>query len=60
MRANRSRLVLKPNDDYGGHGIYIGWEEDEKGWDRAIEQALKGDYLVQERVADGTRGFPLC
>src|SRR5256884_2047527 len=22
----RERLVLKPNDDYGGHGIYIGWE----------------------------------
>ena len=57
-RANRSRLVLKPNDDYGGHGIYIGWEEDEKGWDRAIEQALKGDYLVQERVATGREVFP--
>ncbi|MCA1636871.1 MAG: hypothetical protein LC768_00785 [Acidobacteria bacterium] len=23
-RANSSKLVLKPNDDYGGHGIYIG------------------------------------
>ncbi|MCV4939779.1 hypothetical protein OFC17_33880, partial [Escherichia coli] len=23
-RQNSKRLVLKPNDDYGGHGIYIG------------------------------------
>ena len=58
VRENRSRLVLKPNDDYGGHGIYIGWEQDEKGWDQAIEHALKGDYLVQERVATGREVFP--
>ena len=25
IRANRDKLVLKPNDDYGGHGIFIGW-----------------------------------
>lgn len=58
VRENRNRLVLKPNDDYGGHGIYIGWEEDEQGWDQAIEKALKGDYLVQERVATGREVFP--
>ena len=38
--------MLKPNDDYGGHGIYIGWESDEKAWDEAIEKALSEDYLV--------------
>src|SRR5215213_2822129 len=25
IRADGERLVLKPNDDYGGHGITIGW-----------------------------------
>src|SRR5437879_10974090 len=29
VAANRERLVLKPNDDYGGHGISIGWNTDE-------------------------------
>ena len=24
-RSNSHKLVLKPNDDYGGNGIYIGW-----------------------------------
>jgi hypothetical protein len=59
-RANKSKLVLKPNDDYGGHGIYIGWVSDEKQWDEAIEDALKkGDYLVQERVKTSKEEFPM-
>ena len=29
-RANANKLVLKPNDDYGGHGIYIGWNSTEQ------------------------------
>jgi hypothetical protein len=55
----RDRLVLKPNDDYGGHGIYIGWNTDEVGWDKAIQDALaNGDYLVQERVPTAREVFP--
>jgi len=56
---HRGRLVLKPNDDYGGHGIYIGWNTDEIGWDEAIHNALaNGDYLVQERVPTARETFP--
>jgi len=55
----RDRLVLKPNDDYGGHGIYIGWNIDEIGWDEALHNALaNGDYLVQERVPTARESFP--
>ncbi|MFN2579008.1 MAG: hypothetical protein ABR607_15125 [Pyrinomonadaceae bacterium] len=56
---HRDRLVLKPNDDYGGHGIYIGWNTDETGWDDALQNALEnGDYLVQERVPTARESFP--
>jgi hypothetical protein len=59
-RANSGKLVLKPNDDYGGHGIYIGWNASEKEWNDAIEAALKnGDYLVQERVETSKEIFPM-
>jgi len=58
-RVNSDKLVLKPNDDYGGHGIYIGWASDQTEWDDAIESALKvGDYLVQERVKTAREVFP--
>ncbi len=58
LRENRDHLVLKPNDDYGGHGIYIGWEANEGEWDAAIQSALGGDYLVQERVVTSRELFP--
>jgi uncharacterized circularly permuted ATP-grasp superfamily protein len=59
IRGNSQRLVLKPNDDYGGHGITIGWSVDGTRWDEAIEQALEnGDYLVQERVPTAKETFP--
>ncbi|HJQ27437.1 MAG TPA: hypothetical protein VKA60_26365 [Blastocatellia bacterium] len=58
IRANRHNLVLKPNDDYGGHGVFIGWESDEAAWDAAIAEALGGDYLAQERVTTSRELFP--
>ena len=59
IRGNRDRLVLKPNDDYGGHGITIGWNADAATWDEALGAALaNGDYLVQERVPTARETFP--
>ncbi len=59
-RANSSKLVLKPNDDYGGHGIYIGWNSSDAEWNEAIKTALaNGDYLVQERVETSKEIFPM-
>ena len=59
-RANPSKLVLKPNDDYGGHGIAIGWNSTLAEWDGAIETALRdGDYLVQHRVSTAKETFPM-
>lgn len=59
VRTNRNRMVLKPNDDYGGHGITIGWNIDEPGWNEALQQAVEnGDYVVQERVPTARETFP--
>ncbi|HLO00257.1 MAG TPA: hypothetical protein VK208_17490 [Pyrinomonadaceae bacterium] len=59
IKANRNKLVLKPNDDYGGRGITIGWNTDEAGWLAAMESALAdGDYLAQERVPTAREVFP--
>ncbi len=59
IRSNKEKLVLKPNDDYGGHGITIGWNSDQEGWNDALQEALlNGDYLVQERVPTSRESFP--
>jgi hypothetical protein len=59
VSRNSGSLVLKPNDDYGGHGIYIGWSNDQIAWEEALRAALAdGDYLVQERVKTARETFP--
>lgn len=55
---NRERLVLKPNDDYGGAGIVLGWEVDDRGWEGAVRSALELPYVVQERVPLPTEPYP--
>jgi uncharacterized circularly permuted ATP-grasp superfamily protein len=56
--ASRDRLVLKPNDDYGGAGIVLGWETEAAGWERAVADALASPYIVQERVAIPSEPYP--
>jgi len=47
---NRERLVLKPNDDYGGRGIVLGWTVDDAAWETALQTALASHHIVQERI----------
>lgn len=59
IRAGRNRFVLKPNDEYGGKGIYFGWDSSEAEWDDAIAVALKTHYIVQERVSVEKTDIPV-
>jgi len=56
---NRETLVLKPNDDYGGKGIVLGWQVDASRWQEAVALAVKKPHVVQQRVPLGEEVFPL-
>jgi uncharacterized circularly permuted ATP-grasp superfamily protein len=56
--ANKDRYVLKPNDEYGGKGIVLGWTVDQPIWEEAVQQALKVPYVVQQRVKLPYEPFP--
>ena len=58
MAEHREQLVLKPNDDYGGKGIVLGWEVDDVAWQAAITTALREPYIVQQRIALPTEAYP--
>jgi len=63
IRAQRERLVLKPNDEYGGSGVTLGWETGEGAWDAAIERAVRESdrgWIVQERINVRREMFPIC
>jgi uncharacterized circularly permuted ATP-grasp superfamily protein len=58
IRKQRERLVMKPNDEYGGKGVFIGWEMSEAEWEDALVQALASSYVVQEKVELARQSFP--
>jgi hypothetical protein len=55
---NKEHLVLKPNDEYGGKGVLIGWETSQSEWDRVLEAALGEPSIVQERAEIAYELFP--
>ena len=54
----RESLVLKPNDEYGGKGVLIGWETDQSTWERALEAAIDDPSIIQERAVIAYEDFP--
>jgi hypothetical protein len=59
-RDYQDRLLLKPNDEYGGKGITIGWESSADEWDEALRAALEAPFVVQERVHIAYEDYPQC
>jgi Circularly permuted ATP-grasp type 2 len=63
LRAHRDRFVIKPNDEYGGTGVTLGWETSEAEWDAAIARALAErarGWVAQEKIAVRRELFPVC
>ena len=66
IRKHRENLVLKPSDEYGGTGVTLGWETDERAWDATIDKAVAaakaggdaGCWIVQERIPIRREVFP--
>jgi len=57
--THKEQLVLKPNGDYGGRGVTLGWECDEAKWRQAIDDALGASFVIQERVEVLQETFPM-
>ena len=58
MVREKDQLVLKPNDEYGGKGITLGWTVNGTEWEGAIRDALAQPFIVQRKVAIPSEPFP--
>lgn len=58
VAERRERFVLKPNDEYGGKGIVLGWTVTDAAWRAALQTALDQPYIVQERIVLPTTEYP--
>jgi uncharacterized circularly permuted ATP-grasp superfamily protein len=54
----REQMVLKPNDEYGGKGIVLGWEVSHEEWSRAVSDALASPTIVQRRITLPSEPYP--
>ena len=59
IRQNRETLVLRPNDEYTDLHSFVGHEHDEGSWARALREAVRAPYVVQESVKPVRTLFPL-
>ena len=60
IARRRKTMVLKPNDEYGGNGVILGWTVDQAEWEAAIEVAITESYVVQEAVEIPRVPFPVA
>jgi hypothetical protein len=60
IARRRQTMVLKPNDEYGGKGVVLGWTVDQAEWEAAIDVATTQSYVVQEAVEIPRVPFPIA
>ena len=60
IAGRRDSLVLKPNDEYGGKGVVLGWTVDQATWEAAVEAATTQSYVVQAAVEIPRVSFPVA
>jgi uncharacterized circularly permuted ATP-grasp superfamily protein len=60
IARRRETLVLKPNDEYGGKGVVLGWTVGQAEWESALEVATTQSYVVQEAVEIPRIPFPIA
>jgi hypothetical protein len=58
VSTHPENLVLKPNGDYGGRGVVLGWQCGDGEWRQALKDALGASFVVQERVELLRQSFP--
>ena len=59
VRANKDLFVLKPCRSKCGLGIVQGFHATEEEWQKALDQALEEEFIVQEFVPLETAYFPV-
>ena len=59
VSRQRERFVLKPNDEYGGKGIVLGWLVSDDEWQDALRDALNDSFIVQERIELPIEKYPV-
>lgn len=50
VSRHRADFVIKPNDEYGGKGVVLGFAATDQEWAQAINEGIRFGFVVQEVV----------
>ncbi|WP_437691752.1 hypothetical protein [Sorangium sp. So ce176] len=56
--GEQESFVLKPNDEYGGKGVLLGWQTPPDAWREAVLGGEAQRAIVQERSSSRTERMP--
>ncbi len=59
VMKHRAKLLLTPNDSSADQNSFRGADTDEIGWEKALRQAMRTPYVVQEVAEPARAVFPL-
>ncbi len=57
---HQREMVLKPNDEYGGKGVILGWTVGRRDWEQALAVALNQSYVVQAALQVPKERYPVA
>ncbi len=58
LGQNKDNFVLKPNDEYGGKGIVLGWTVSQQEWESRLDEYAQNNTIVQRRVSIPSEPYP--
>ena len=47
-KRDKDEWIIKPEDDYGAHGVYPGVDFDQARWEQLVEENVDAGYIAQE------------
>jgi hypothetical protein len=56
---HREECVIKPNDEFGGRGVVLGWTVDPHEWEQDLAVAMTQSFVIQESVPVPREPFPV-
>ncbi len=48
VKTNKDNWIIKPEDDYGAHGVFPGVDFEQNEWEKLVEENLDSSYILQE------------
>ncbi len=58
LAQNKDEFVVKPNDEYGGKGVVLGWTVSQSEWEQILQERLQEPTIAQKRVTLPEEPFP--